>query len=45
MNQAEHMIDVVSGRLSAGKDWNEVWLQSPESKQMDHELNGTSIVS
>jgi ATP-binding cassette subfamily G (WHITE) protein 2 (SNQ2) len=29
-NPAEHMIDVVSGTLSQGKDWNEVWLKSPE---------------
>ncbi|KAF6827841.1 ABC multidrug transporter [Colletotrichum plurivorum] len=39
-NPAEHMIDVVSGHLSKGKDWNEVWLSSPEHdsvvKELDH---------
>ncbi|CAJ0548207.1 Ff.00g049610.m01.CDS01 [Fusarium sp. VM40] len=39
-NPAEHMIDVVSGTLSQGKDWNEVWLASPEYeavvKELDH---------
>lgn len=38
-NPAEHMIDVVSGSLSQGKDWNKVWLTSPEydsvTKQLD----------
>jgi ABC-type multidrug transport system ATPase subunit len=38
-NPAEHMIDVVSGRLSKGKDWNEVWLQSPEKTRMMEELS------
>ncbi|KAF7560407.1 hypothetical protein G7046_g3742 [Stylonectria norvegica] len=40
VNPAEHMIDVVSGTLSQGKDWNQVWLSSPEhdavSKELDH---------
>ncbi|KAF4968319.1 hypothetical protein FSARC_4264 [Fusarium sarcochroum] len=40
VNPAEHMIDVVSGHLSQGKDWNQVWLSSPEhdavEKQLDH---------
>ncbi|KAF4459652.1 ATPase [Fusarium albosuccineum] len=40
VNPAEHMIDVVSGHLSQGKDWNEVWLASPEhdavTKELDH---------
>lgn len=31
-NPAEHMIDVVSGTLSKGKDWNQIWLGSPEHK-------------
>ncbi|KAK9357277.1 ABC-2 type transporter-domain-containing protein [Lipomyces starkeyi] len=38
-NPAEHMIDVVSGHLSQGRDWNKIWLESPEyertTKQMD----------
>ncbi|XHG07753.1 hypothetical protein AWENTII_010888 [Aspergillus wentii] len=29
VNPAEHMIDVVSGHLSQGRDWNQVWLDSP----------------
>jgi ATP-binding cassette subfamily G (WHITE) protein 2 (SNQ2) len=39
-NPAEHMIDVVSGTLSQGKNWNQVWLDSPEHahtvKELDH---------
>jgi len=38
-NPAEHMIDVVSGRLSQGKDWNEVWLSSPEHAYTITELD------
>ncbi|KAF2090833.1 putative Brefeldin A resistance protein [Saccharata proteae CBS 121410] len=38
-NPAEHMIDVVSGTLSQGKDWNEVWLNSPEHKKTTEELD------
>jgi hypothetical protein len=38
------MIDVVSGRLSEGKDWNQVWLESPESKQMEKDLDGMHII-
>ncbi|UNI23908.1 hypothetical protein JDV02_009700 [Purpureocillium takamizusanense] len=38
-NPAEHMIDVVSGSLSQGKDWNEVWLSSPEYEKMTTELD------
>lgn len=34
-NPAEHMIDVVSG----SKDWNEVWLASPEYTAMTQELD------
>lgn len=39
-NPAEHMIDVVSAQstLSKGKDWNEVWLSSPEHAQVEEEL-------
>ncbi|CZR66015.1 probable ATP-binding cassette multidrug transport protein [Phialocephala subalpina] len=35
-NPAEHMIDVVSGH---GKDWNKVWLESPEHDKMLAELD------
>ncbi|PSK38472.1 Brefeldin A resistance protein [Elsinoe australis] len=38
-NPAEHMIDVVSGSLSKGKDWNQVWLNSPERRKMTDELD------
>ncbi|PNY27563.1 Brefeldin A resistance protein [Tolypocladium capitatum] len=38
VNPAEHMIDVVSGTLSQGKDWNDVWLCSPEHEAMTMEL-------
>ncbi|ESZ90193.1 ABC transporter [Sclerotinia borealis F-4128] len=38
-NPAEHMIDVVSGSLSKGKDWNEVWLNSPEYDYTVKELD------
>ncbi|KAI5298933.1 hypothetical protein KEM55_002769 [Ascosphaera atra] len=38
-NPAEHMIDVVSGELSQGRDWNEVWLNSPEYEKMMRELD------
>lgn len=31
-NPAEHMIDVVSGTSSQGRDWNKVWLESPEHR-------------
>ncbi|KAH6888187.1 ABC-2 type transporter-domain-containing protein [Thelonectria olida] len=39
VNPAEHMIDVVSGQLSQGKDWNEVWLASPEHDDVSKELD------
>jgi ATP-binding cassette subfamily G (WHITE) protein 2 (SNQ2) len=42
-NPAEHMIDVVSGTLSQGKDWNKIWLESPEHEHTLKELD--SIVS
>ncbi|RDL34441.1 putative ATP-binding cassette multidrug transport protein [Venustampulla echinocandica] len=38
-NPAEHMIDVVSGSLSQGKDWDQVWLQSPEHTRALAELD------
>lgn len=38
-NPAEHMIDVVSGSLSKGRDWNQVWLESPEYSAMTRELD------
>jgi ABC-type multidrug transport system permease subunit len=38
-NPAEHMIDVVSGSLSKGKDWNQVWLDSPEYQRTTEELD------
>jgi ABC-type multidrug transport system permease subunit len=38
-NVAEHMIDVVSGNLSQGKNWSDVWLQSPEHEAVTHELD------
>jgi ABC-type multidrug transport system ATPase subunit/ABC-type multidrug transport system permease subunit len=38
-NPAEHMIDVVSGTLSQGKDWNKVWLESPEYNNTTQELD------
>jgi len=38
-NLAEHMIDVVSGHLSQGKDWNQVWLTSPEHGAVTKELD------
>jgi hypothetical protein len=37
-NPAEHMIDVVSGNLSKGNDWHEVWMRSAERERMMHEL-------
>jgi ATP-binding cassette subfamily G (WHITE) protein 2 (SNQ2) len=40
-NPAEHMIDVVSGTLSQGRDWNQIWLASPEHTAMNAELDHT----
>lgn len=34
INPAEHMIDIVSGDKSKGRDWAEVWLASEERQQM-----------
>ncbi|KAI5289922.1 hypothetical protein KEM54_002895 [Ascosphaera aggregata] len=39
INPAEFMIDVVSGELSQGRDWNKVWLESPEYERMMKELD------
>lgn len=38
-NPAEHMIDVVSGPLSKDRDWNEIWLASPEHANTVAELD------
>jgi ABC-type multidrug transport system permease subunit/ABC-type multidrug transport system ATPase subunit len=38
-NPAEHMIDVVSGELSQGRDWNKVWLESPEHEKTSRQLD------
>ena len=38
-NPAEHMIDVVSGQLSHGTDWNKIWLESTQHKAMTLELD------
>lgn len=38
-NPAEHMIDVVSGIHSRDKDWNQIWLQSPQCKSSMEELD------
>ena len=38
-NPAEHIIDVVSGHLSQGRDWNEVWLNSLEHAAVAQELD------
>jgi ABC-type multidrug transport system ATPase subunit/ABC-type multidrug transport system permease subunit len=39
VNPAEHMIDVVTGTHASGKDWNQVWLESPESARMHQDLD------
>ncbi|KAF2648071.1 ABC transporter-like protein [Lophiostoma macrostomum CBS 122681] len=38
-NPAEHMIEVVSGSLSQDQDWNQVWLNSPEYRNMSDEVD------
>jgi ATP-binding cassette subfamily G (WHITE) protein 2 (SNQ2) len=38
-NPAEHMIEVVSGSLSHGQDWNKIWLESPEHDRFMQELD------
>jgi ATP-binding cassette subfamily G (WHITE) protein 2 (SNQ2) len=37
-NIGEHMIAVVSGVLSTSRDWHQVWLDSPENKNIMDEL-------
>ncbi|KAG5983903.1 hypothetical protein E4U55_006815 [Claviceps digitariae] len=39
VNPAEHMIDVVSGVHSQGKNWSDVWLSSPEYEKMTAKLD------
>ncbi|KAI4160960.1 MAG: hypothetical protein LQ342_005245 [Letrouitia transgressa] len=39
VNPAEHMIDVVSGELSQGRDWNQIWLESPEHKEVSAQVD------
>ncbi|KAE9980928.1 hypothetical protein EG328_011946 [Venturia inaequalis] len=38
-NPAEFMIDVTSGSLGKGRDWNRVWLDSPESQRLTEDLD------
>ncbi|KAJ5619237.1 hypothetical protein N7510_003221 [Penicillium lagena] len=38
-NPAEYMIDIVSGSLSQGHDWNKIWLESPEHIRVTKELD------
>ncbi|KAH7127774.1 ABC-2 type transporter-domain-containing protein [Dactylonectria estremocensis] len=38
-NPAEFIIDVVSGHLSQGRDWADVWLASPEHRDVETELD------
>ncbi|KAH6639094.1 multidrug resistance protein CDR2 [Boeremia exigua] len=38
-NPAEHMIEVVSGDLSEGKDWPQVWLDSQQCKDLSQEID------
>jgi ATP-binding cassette subfamily G (WHITE) protein 2 (SNQ2) len=38
-NPAEHMIDVCSGELSRGKDWVQIWQESPEHETVTQELD------
>ncbi|KIX03169.1 uncharacterized protein Z518_06720 [Rhinocladiella mackenziei CBS 650.93] len=40
-NPAEFMIDVVSGHLSQGRDWAQVWLDSAEHEKVAQELDDT----
>lgn len=41
VNPAEHMIDVVSGSSSQGKEWSQIWLESPEYEAFMVELDNT----
>lgn len=38
VNPAERMIDIVSGDLSKGRDWAQIWLDSEECKARAAEL-------
>lgn len=38
-NPAEYIIDVCSGSLSQGRDWNKIWLESPEYEAVTRELD------
>lgn len=38
-NPAEHMIEVVSGHLSAGKDWAKIWSESPQHDKLTREID------
>ncbi|KAF5374285.1 hypothetical protein D9758_004542 [Tetrapyrgos nigripes] len=43
-NPAEYMLDVIGagaghGNTNAGTDWHKVWANSPESKELDQELD------
>ncbi|OAL48993.1 multidrug resistance protein CDR2 [Pyrenochaeta sp. DS3sAY3a] len=38
-NPAEHMIEVVSGHLSQGKDWAKIWLESPQHDKLTREID------
>ncbi|ATY64183.1 ABC multidrug [Cordyceps militaris] len=39
-NPAEYMIDVVSGNSVDARDWNEIWMASPEHEKMTAQLDG-----
>ncbi|KAF2024223.1 ABC transporter [Setomelanomma holmii] len=39
VNPAEHMIDVVTGTHASGKNWHQVWLDSPEAARMHTEFD------
>jgi hypothetical protein len=43
VNPAEHMIDVVTGTHSSGKDWHQIWLESPEAARMKQDLDNMII--
>jgi ABC-type multidrug transport system ATPase subunit/ABC-type multidrug transport system permease subunit len=38
-NPAEHMIEVVTGAGGKDKDWNQIWLESDEHKQVSNEID------
>lgn len=39
VNPAEHMIDVITDTHSSGKNWHQIWLESPEAARMNQELD------